>query len=92
MAMHTMDMDSEEVTIVGTAEPLTPEQTRRRLRELQAWGVDLSLIRRNLQLTPTQCMEEALRLQEFAEEIRRGMQRARVAGNRIVPPSQPSKG
>ncbi len=90
--MHTMDMDSEDVTIVGTAEPLTPEQTRRRLRELKAWGVDLSLVRRNLQLTPTQCMEEALQLQEFAEEIRRGMQRARATGSRIAPLSRPSEG
>ncbi len=90
--MHVIDEDTGGSAIVGTAEPLTPEQTRRRLRELQAWGVDLSLVRRNLQLTPTQCMEEALQLQEFAEEIRRGMQRARATGSRIAPLSRPSEG
>ncbi len=89
--MHVIDEDTGGSAIVGTAEPLTPEQTRR-LRELQAWGVDLSLVRRNLQMTPTQCFEEALRLQEFAEEIRRGMQRARAGGSRISPPSWPFEG
>jgi len=92
MAMQVTDLDTEDSASVGTAEPLTPEQTRRRLRELKAWGVDLSLVRRNLQLTPTQCIEEALRLQEFAEEIRRGMRRARAGGSRISPPSQPFEG
>jgi hypothetical protein len=37
-------MDTATPPIVGSAEPLTGEQTVQRLRELEAWGVDLSLI------------------------------------------------
>ncbi len=40
--------------IVGSAEPLNREQTLARLRELELWGVDLSLVRDNLRRTPTE--------------------------------------
>jgi hypothetical protein len=34
-------------------------------------GVDRTLIRENLKLTPTERLEKLMRLQEFAEELRR---------------------
>jgi len=71
--MDMMDMDEQH--IVGSAEPLTPEQRAVRLQELKAWGIDLSLVRRNLGLTPTERVNEALNMLVFAEEMRRGMRR-----------------
>ncbi len=73
-----MDMDAPEQRIVGSAEPLTSEQRAVRLQELKAWGIDLSLVQRNLRLTPTERVQEALNLLAFAEEMRRGMQRYRL--------------
>ena len=64
-----MSVDGEH--IVGSAEPLTPEQTKVRLRELKEWGVDLSLVWANLELTPTQRIEAARSLLAFAEEMQR---------------------
>jgi len=58
--------------IVGSAEPLTPEETRVRLKELEAWGVDLSLARANLKLTPTERIVKMIGLLELAEELHRG--------------------
>ncbi len=67
-------METDEQHIVGSAEPLTPEQRAVRLQELKAWGIDLSLVQRNLRLTPTERVREALNMLLFAEEMRRGMQ------------------
>ena len=66
-------MSANEGHIVGSAEPLTRAQ--RAIRELQDWGVDLSLAWRNLELTPTQRIEEARSLLAFAEEMRRAWQK-----------------
>ncbi len=71
--------DRDVAPLVGSSERLTPAQTRRRLEELRAWGVDLSLVRYNLGLTPTQRVEEAQRLWEAAAELRRAMRYARTA-------------
>ncbi len=71
--MDMMDMDEQH--IVGSAEPLTPEQRAVRLQELKAWGIDLSLVRSNLQMTPTERVREALQLLVFAEEMQRAMRR-----------------
>lgn len=57
--------------IVGSAEPLTPEETRQRLRELEEWGVDLSPIRASLQRTPTERVTRMLELLELSRELRR---------------------
>ncbi len=57
---------------VGSAEPLTPEETRIRLKELEAWGVDLSHIQASLQLTPTERIERMIELLELTEELQRG--------------------
>ena len=47
-------MSGEDRHILGSAEPLSPEQTEVRLRELEAWGVDLSLVWASLQQSPAQ--------------------------------------
>ncbi len=40
-----MELDSKEIqSIIGSAEPLTHEETQKRLQELEAWGVDLTLV------------------------------------------------
>jgi len=64
-------MSIDDSHIVGSAEPLSPEQRIERIRELQAWGVDLSLVQANLELTPTQRLEAARHLLGFAEEMQR---------------------
>lgn len=46
-------MSTDDLHIVCSAEPLSPEQTEVRLRELKEWGVDLNLVQANLELTPT---------------------------------------
>jgi hypothetical protein len=61
--------------IVGSAEPLAPAERANRIRELQDWGVDLSLVQANLELTPTQRIEAARGLLAFAEEMRRAWQK-----------------
>lgn len=63
-----MSVDNQH--IVGSAERLSPAQRAARLRELQEWGVDLSLVGANLRLTPTQRIEEARSLLQFAEQMR----------------------
>lgn len=72
-----VDEGGDGAPLVGSSEPLTPAQTRQRLEELRAWGVDLSLVRYNLSLTPTQRIEEALRMRAAAEELRQAMRAAR---------------
>ena len=67
-------MDTDEQYIVGSAEPLTPEQRAVRLQELKAWGIDLSLVQSNLRMTPTERLLAARRLSVVAAEVRRGME------------------
>ena len=67
--MESNNNDAQK--IVGSAEPLTPEQTRIRLKELEDWGVDLSLIWANLQLTPTERIERMIGLLELTQELQR---------------------
>jgi hypothetical protein len=62
---------SSDPTVPGSAEPLSPEQILARLRALQAWGVDLSLIRANLAQTPTQRLRELLGLLAVIHALRR---------------------
>ena len=68
-------MSVEDRQIPGSAEPLAPAERAIRVRELQDWGVDLSLVRANLELTPTQRIEAARGLLAFAEEMRRAWQK-----------------
>ena len=60
---------------MGSAEPLSPAERAIRIRGLKDWGVDLSLVQANLELTPTQRIEAALGLLAFAEEMRRAWQK-----------------
>jgi hypothetical protein len=71
-------MAVDEASIVGSAEPLTPEQRAVRLRELAAWGVDLSLISAYLHRSPTECVEEWRAFRAFADEIERAVESGRV--------------
>jgi hypothetical protein len=68
-------MSIEDRHIVGSAEPLSPVERALRIRELQDWGVDLSLVRANLELTPTERIEAARGLLALAEEMRRAWQK-----------------
>ena len=56
--------------IVGSVEPLTPEETRIRLKELEAWGVDLTLVRASLNRTPTERVDRMIDLLKLAREMR----------------------
>ena len=64
------DEGKKDQGIVGTAEPLDAEETRERLRELEAWGVDLTLVHASLNRTPTERIERMLGLLELADELR----------------------
>jgi uncharacterized protein (UPF0128 family) len=63
-------------TIVGSAEPLTREETQKRLQELKAWGVDLTLVEASLSRTPTERAERMIELLKLAREMRRGYLKA----------------
>lgn len=68
-------MSIEDRQIVGSAEPLSPEQTEVRLRELQEWGVDLSLVWASLQESPEQRLDHMLGMRGLTQEIRRAWQK-----------------
>ncbi len=68
--------------ILGSAEPLTPEQRKARLRELAGWGVDLSLSSVQIGKTPAECLEEWQAFYEFAEAARRAVSEGRVYPHR----------
>jgi hypothetical protein len=73
-------MSGEDRHILGSAEPLSPEQTEVRLRELEAWGVDLSLVWASLQQSPTERLNYMLGMLAFTQEMQRAWkeQRARA--------------
>jgi hypothetical protein len=64
--------------IVGSAEPLNREQTLARLRELESWGVDLSLVRDNLRRTPTERIAQMYGVLKLATALQQAV-RARTA-------------
>jgi hypothetical protein len=70
-------MSVEDRHIVGSAEPLSPEQTEVRLRELEAWGVDLSLVWASLQQSPTERLNHMLGVLAFSQELQRAWQEKR---------------
>jgi hypothetical protein len=70
-------MSVEDRPIVGSAEPLSPEQTEVRLRELEAWGVDLSLVWASLQQSPDQRLDRMLAMLAFSQELQRAWQEKR---------------
>ncbi len=69
-------MDNTERTeqVIGSAEPLTPEQREARLRALADWGVDLSLIESSLARTPTERVQHMVGLLCIIEQLRRSLQ------------------
>jgi hypothetical protein len=70
-------MSVEDRHIIGSAEPLSPEQTEARLRELEAWGVDLSLVWASLQQSPTERLAHMLGVLAFSQELQRAWQEKR---------------
>ncbi len=62
----------DSASVPGSAEPLSPEETAERLRELAAWGVDLSLTHANLERTPTERIERLEAALELVRELRKG--------------------
>jgi len=78
-------MDISEQRILGSAEPLTPEQRAVRLRELAVWGVDLSLSSVQMGKSPDECLDEWLAMRAFAAAAAD----ARAAGR--VYPYQPRR-
>ncbi|HZS91084.1 MAG TPA: hypothetical protein VFE42_26780 [Chloroflexota bacterium] len=73
--------------IVGSAEPLTPEETEVRLRELEEWGVDLSLVWASLQKRPEERLEHMLGVLRVAQELQQAWQVQRMNN----PPGSDSK-
>lgn len=69
-----------EDAILGSAEPLSPEQIAERLRQLATWGVDLSLIRASLERTPTERLAHMQELADFIELMRRAYRNQRGEG------------
>ena len=70
-------MSVEDRHSLGSAEPLSPEQTEVRLRELEAWGVDLSLVWASLQQSPTERLNHMLGVLAFSQELQRAWQEKR---------------
>jgi hypothetical protein len=51
------------------AGPLAPKETKARLHELAAWGVDPSLMEANLRRTPTERLRLMLQRREFIKAL-----------------------
>jgi hypothetical protein len=71
--MDDRDLQPAATPIVGSAEPLTREQTLIRLRELEAWGVDLSLIRDSLGYTPSERVARMFSVLRLATALQQAM-------------------
>ncbi|HVA24785.1 MAG TPA: hypothetical protein VMW62_10355 [Chloroflexota bacterium] len=62
---------AREFALNCSGEPLpSREAIVARLRELEAWGVDLSLVQASLALTPTERLAQNARMVEFARSVR----------------------
>ncbi|HCI81835.1 MAG TPA: hypothetical protein DHW02_19340 [Ktedonobacter sp.] len=66
-----LDDNNAQPTIVGSAEPLSREETQKRLQDLKAWGVDLTLVQASLSRTPTERAERMIGLLKLAKGLRR---------------------
>ena len=80
-------MSVEDRHIVGSAEPLSPEQTEVRLRELEAWGVDLSLVWASLQQSPTERLDHMRCMLAFTQDLQRAWKEQR---SRAEPEMKPA--
>jgi hypothetical protein len=62
---------AREFSLSCSAEPLpSREAIIARLRELEAWGVDLSLVRASLDMTPTERLQQNEGIVKFARSVR----------------------
>lgn len=66
-----LDDNNAQPTIVGSAEPFSREETQKRLQDLKAWGVDLTLVQASLSRTPTERAERMIGLLKLAKGLRR---------------------
>lgn len=57
--------------------PLSRQQARRLLEEAERYGVDLSLLERNLRLSPTERLEKLQGAAELVAEVQRAGAQAR---------------
>ncbi len=78
MEQHHEHLTPEEW--FGTTEPLTREQTISRLRELEAWGVDLGLVRDNLRRSPEARVRQNEGLAKLIAELQASVHAGRSAG------------
>ena len=63
---------------IGSSEPLDRAQTFDRLRELEAWGVDLSLIQANLRCTDEQRIARNESLAHMLHEMQTALHKGQV--------------
>ena len=62
---------AREFSLNCSADPLpTREAIIARLRELEEWGVDLSLVRASLDMTPTERLQQNEGIVNFARSVR----------------------
>lgn len=61
--------EGDHPDMVGSTEPLSPEETAARLRQLDAWGVDLSLVEASLSRTPTERVTRMVDLLAFGNAL-----------------------
>lgn len=66
-----LDDKNAQPTIVGSAEPLSRVETQKRLQDLKAWGVDLTLVQASLSRSPTERAERMISLLKLTKELRR---------------------
>jgi len=64
-------------TQVPTRRRRMSEETLARLKELEEWGVDLSLIASSLARTPEQRLDNMLGRLELIDALRRGMEQGK---------------
>jgi len=69
---------------MGTPSPPTEsEENRDPVIEVYKKDIDRSLIRENLRLTVDQRFQQLMKLQEFADELRRAGRKARTQSDRL---------
>lgn len=71
------DDKNAQPSIVGSVEPLNHEETQKRLQDLKAWGVDLTLVQASLSRTPTERAERMIGLLKLTKELRKSYLKTR---------------
>ena len=65
---------------VSSNETVSSIKNDKRLKDLEDWGVDLSLVWSTLQFTPTERVERMIGLLDLTEELQKGYN-ARLSAN-----------